>query len=126
MLKHPFFGLFLRSLALGLIFTSWVQLLYSHPLAVIREAGQISDPFSLGRGTHQGCLLSQLLFTLAMEPLAACVRQNPCINGFQFWDLQESVMLYADDTMLLLGDASLEAVMRTGKWFGEFSGLLVN
>lgn len=47
---------------------------------------------------------------------------------FQFGELQEKVMLYAEDTMLLLGDTlnSLEAVMQTITRFDKFSGLFIN
>lgn len=47
-----------------------------------------------------------LLFAIAIEPLAALVRDSPRITGFRFGDLHEKIMLYADDMMLYLGDTN--------------------
>lgn len=111
----------------GPIFLSWVQLLYSSPKVVIREAGHISCTFPLHRGTRQGCPLSPFLFAIAIEPLAAMIRSNSLITEFKFGQIHEKIMLYADDTMLLLGDTegSLKEAMMIIKKCREFSGLVI-
>lgn len=118
----------MRKFGIGEDFIKWVQLLYSSPIAAIREGGRISSPFKLYRGTRQGCPLSPLLFAMAIEPLAATVRANPLIQGFKYGDIQEKVIMYADDTMLLLGDTSnsLTEAMSVIKQFGKYSGLVIN
>lgn len=73
----------------GEVFLSLVQLRYNAPVVTIREAGRVSQPFSLYRGTRQGCLLCPLLFAIAIEPLAAMLHSNPCIGGFQHGEIQE-------------------------------------
>lgn len=105
----------------GPIFISWVQLLYSSPMAVIREAGHVSAPFPLHRVTRQGCPLSPLLFAIAIEPMGPSIR-------FKYGQIHKKSMLYADDTMLLLGDTSesLREAMSVIGGFGTFSGLAIN
>lgn len=90
----------MRKLGFRETFISWVQLLYSDPKAVIREAGRLSPCFDLHRGTRQGYPLSPLLFALAIEPMVALIRANPKICGFKYGELHEKLLLYTDDTML--------------------------
>lgn len=75
----------------------------------------MSHAFALGRGMRQGCPLSPLIFALAIEPLAIKIRDHPGITGFRYGDRQEKLMLYADDTTILLGDVedSLKETMST-------------
>lgn len=65
----------------GPIFTSWIQTLYSMPLASIRTNNIHSEYFILHRGKRQGCPLTPLLFNLAIEPLAIALWQNNEILG---------------------------------------------
>lgn len=43
-----------------------------------------------------------LLFALAIETLAAQVRGCPQIKEFQFGEMHEKIMLYADNMLLFL------------------------
>lgn len=60
--------------------------------------------------------------------MAALIRSNPQVQVFRFGELQEKIMLYTDDTMLLLGDTSdsLKAAMSIIVQFGRYSGLVIN
>lgn len=58
----------------------------------------LTEAFPLHRGTRQGCLLSPLLFALALETLAAMVRASPAIIGFHRGERVDKLSLYADDT----------------------------
>lgn len=64
----------MKAVQLGPRFIGWVRMLYGAPGARVRVNNELSDRFSLGRGTSQGCPLSPLLFALAIEPLAATLR----------------------------------------------------
>lgn len=89
---------------LGAIFTKWVKMLYKAPEAKVKVNNVHSDKFRLMRGTRQGCPLCPLLFALAIEPLAIFLRPSPEIKGFKRGEVEEKVILYADDLLLLLGD----------------------
>ena len=50
--------------------------IYTSPLACVCTNNDYSDYFPLNRGTQQGCPLSQLLFAIAIEPLAVALRSS--------------------------------------------------
>lgn len=88
----------------GNYFWKWIEILYTDPMAEVSTNYLISAPFKLSRGTRQGCPLSPVLFVLAMEPFAIAVRSHPSISGIKTLDLEHHIVLYADDTLLLLTD----------------------
>lgn len=69
-------------------FLSWIRLLYADPQAVILTNGLISQHFKGQRGMKQGCPLSPLLFTLALEPLAMAIRKNANLEGIKIGGLE--------------------------------------
>lgn len=89
--------------------------------------GLISNTFQIHRGTRQGCLLSPLLFALAIEPLAAKNRNHKTIKGLLVGELEERVSLYAYYMLLYLGDSdeSLSAAVSLIQEFGDFSGFRI-
>lgn len=61
-----------------------------------------SQCFPLSRATRQGCLMSLLLFALAIEPLSIMLKVTPSIHGIYRWGLEHKVSLYADDLLLYI------------------------
>ena len=66
----------MRQLGLGQRFVKWTSLLYDASSARVRMGRTISPEYSIHRGTRQGCLLSPLLFALAIEPFAEACRSG--------------------------------------------------
>lgn len=112
----------------GNTFIRWIKLLYKQPLATVQTNGLMSEYFSLGRGTRQGCPLSPLLFCLALEPLAASIRKNSDFPGVIAGGEVHKLMLYADDILLFVSDPSrsIPCLLRTIDSFSKFSGYRVN
>lgn len=109
-------------------FLSWVNILYSSPVAAVRTNSNISAFFNLQRGTRQGCPLSPLLFAVAIEPLALALRQDVRIKGI-IRDGQEcKISLYADDLLLYIRDPldSLTHILNTLDIFGRIFGYKIN
>lgn len=79
--EWPFLFQLLESYGFGPVFISWVKLLNTEPLVRMQVNGIISEPFPIFRGTRQGCLLSPLLFALAIEPLVAKLRTSDTFYG---------------------------------------------
>lgn len=75
----------------------WIKLLYTNPTAQVLTNNNISEPFKLQRSTRQGCPLSQILFTLAIEPLAIAVRTQPGLSGINIGGRKHIISLFADD-----------------------------
>lgn len=86
--------------------------------------GRVSRPFSHHRGARQGCLLSPLLFSIAIEPHAQILSHSPDMQGMWIGTLEERVSLYVDDMLLYL--STIMKVLKIIQDFGTFSGFKVN
>lgn len=87
---------------------SWIgalETLYGCSTSQVLVNGFPTTPIRLQRGVRQGCPLSPLLFALAIEPLACMIRNATDLRGLHITaELVLKVLLYADDTTLLLAD----------------------
>ena len=118
----------LEKFGFGHNFISWIRLLYTSPMASVLTNYQMSDHFYLGRGTRQGCPLSPLLFSIAIEPLVIALRQDDRIEGITRGGQTHKVSLYADDLLLFLSnpDTTLPHVLSLLSSFGAISGYKLN
>lgn len=98
-----FFGV-MESFGLGDAFVSWIRMANLNPTASIVTNQSRSHRFPLERGTCQGCPLSPLLFTLAIEPLAISIRENKLIKPITIDGINHKISLYADDIASFLTD----------------------
>lgn len=87
---------------LGETFLKWVMLLYTNPTAKVLTNNNISKPFNLQTSTRQGCPLSPMLFTLAIEPLAIAVRADTGISGIRIGGRDHLISLFADYIIFFL------------------------
>jgi exonuclease III len=118
----------LKKFGFGAKFISWINVLYSSPVAAIRTNNNISSFFQLGRGTRQGCPLSPSLFALMIEPLAVAIRSDNTIKGILRDESEHKVSLYADDTLLYVSEPlkTLPHLLSLLGSFGKISGYKIN
>ena len=62
---------------------------------------------SITRSSRQGCPIAPMLYILQAEPLAASIRQNPCITGIELphrsghTGREAKLNMFADDTQII-------------------------
>lgn len=79
---------------------SHIMSLYFTPSAMVMVNGICSERLSITIGTHQGCPLLPLLFTVVIEHLAQAIRRNFSIHGIHTPSAYSNLSLYADDLLL--------------------------
>lgn len=109
-------------------FVGMIQANYQHPTSRVLINGTASPPFSLARGTRQGCPLSPLLFALSIEPLAQAIRSNQDISGMRFREDDHKISLFADDVLLPITNpmTTLPAIQEELARFEKISGYKTN
>lgn len=122
-----FFGV-MESFGLGDAFVSWIRMANLNPTASIVTNQSRSHRFPLERGTCQGCPLSPLLFTLAIEPLAISIRENKLIKPITIDGINHKISLYADDIASFLTDPeqSVPYLLDLINEFGTVSAYTIN
>ena len=102
---HPYLWKVLEKFNIPQHFIKTIKNLYENASTSILIKGILSDPFLVKRGVRQGDSLSCLLFDLAIEPLAAAIRNSP-IRGIHIDNAPENIKckLFADDTMVYLDE----------------------
>lgn len=122
--ERPYLFAVLEKFQLGQDFISWIKLLYKNPTARILTNQTLSTQLKLCRGTRQGCVLSPLLFALALEPLAETIRTHPGIHGYDTANTANTISLYADDILLYVTQpqTSVPAILSVIDKFGTFAG----
>lgn len=123
--EWPYLLDILDKFGFGPNFLNWIRILYDQPLARIHINGNIYRPFTIHRGTRQGCPLSPLLFALAIKPLVQLLRSSPDVQGMWIGSLEELVSLY--DMLLYLSNpqVTISIVLQVITGFGAFSGFKV-
>ena len=75
--------------------------LYAGQEATVRTALGTTDWFQVGKGVHQGCILSPCLFNLYAEHIVQNARLDDSQAGIKFSRGNINNLTYADDTTLM-------------------------
>ena len=86
-----------------------IKSLYQNVTSCVRINGYYTDWFDVAIGVKQGCLLSPLLFALFIDDL--CTKLKGLSLGVQFGVEKLSLLLYADDIVILAENAQDLQVM---------------
>ena len=91
----------------GTVFREWVQMLFKETKTCIHTNGFTLRYVSITRSNRQGCPIAPMLYILQAEPLAAYIRQNPCIKGIELPHRSghtgrgAKLNMFADDTQVI-------------------------
>ena len=80
--------------------TCLLRNLYAGQEATVRIGHGTTDWFQIGKGVHQGCILSPCLFNLYAEHIMQSARMDEAQAGIKIAGRNISNLRYADDTPL--------------------------
>ena len=75
--------------------------LYASQEATVRTGHGTSDRFQIGKGVHQGCILSPCLFNLYAEYIMRNAGLDEAQTGIKISRRNINILRYADDTTLM-------------------------
>ena len=99
--------------------TCLLRNLYAGQEATVRTSHGTTDWFQIGKGVHQGCILSSCLFNLYAEYIMRNVRLNKAQAGIKIAGRNINNLRYADDTTLMAeSEEELESLDESerGEW----------
>jgi hypothetical protein len=108
-------------------FIAMIRVLYSEVESVLKVNGGLSAPFSIGRGIRQGCSVSGMLYSIAIEPLLCRLRKE--MRGVRVVDGIAPFLLsaYADDVIVAIReDSDVQALTHIVELYGKISSSKVN
>ncbi len=87
-------------------FINCIKVLYSDVESILKVNGGLCAPFSVHRGVRQGCSLSGMLYSLAIEPLLQQIRAK--LHGICLPNCENNLILsaYADDVIVMISRQS--------------------
>ena len=101
--------------------------LYAAQEATVRTGHGIMDWFKIGKGVHQGCILSPCLFNLYAECIIRNARLNEEQAGIKIARRNINNLRYADDTTLIAeSEEELKNLLMKVKEENEKVGLKLN
>lgn len=108
-------------------FVAMIQVLYCDITSVLKINGVLSGPFSVLRGVRQGCSLSGMLYSLAIEPLLHKLRRDLCGVYIPGCNVALKLSAYADDLIVLINSQTdIKVLENTVSLFGCISSAKIN
>ena len=107
--------------------TCFVRNLYAGQEATVRTGHGTIDWFQIGKGVHQGCILSPCLFTLYAEYIMGNTGLDEAQAGIKIAGRNFSNLRYANDTTLMAeSEEELKSLLMKVKEKSEEAGLKLN
>ena len=106
--------------------TCLLRNLYAGQKTKIRTGHGTTDWFQIGKGVHQGCILSPCLFNLYAECIIRNARLDEAQAGFKIARIDINNLRYADDTTLMADREELKSILMKVKEDSEKVGLKLN
>ena len=98
--------------------------LYAGQEATVRTGHGTTDWFQIGKGVHQGCILSPCLFNLYAEYIMRKAGVDEAQTGIKIAERNISNLRYADDTTLMAeSEKELKSLLMKVKEESEKTGL---
>ena len=95
--------------------------------ATVRTRLGTTDWFQIGKGVHQGCILSPCLFNMYAEYIMRNARLDESQAGIKIARRNNNNLRYADDTTLMAeSEEELKVLLMNVKEESENSGLKLN
>ena len=100
--------------------------LYAGQEATVRTGHGMTNWFQIGKGVHQGCILSPCLFNLYAEYIMRNAWLDEAQVGIKIAGRSISNLRYADNTTLMAESEELESLLMKVKEESEKVGLKLN
>ena len=97
--------------------------LYAGQEATVRTGHGTTDWFQIGKGVHQGCILSPCLFNLYAEYITRNAGLEEAQAGIKIAGRNINNLTYADDTTLMAESEELKMLLMKVKVESEKVGL---
>ena len=106
--------------------TCLLRNLYAGQESTVRTGHGTTDWFQIGKGVHQGCMLSPCLFNLYAEYITQNARLDEAPAGVKISRRNINNLRYADDNTLIEESEELKSLLMKVKEGSEKVGLKLN
>ena len=106
--------------------THLLRNLYAGQEAIFRTGHGTTDWFQIGKGGHQGCILSPYLFNFYAEYIMRNAGLDEAQTGIKIAGRSINNLRYADNTTLMAESEELKSLLRKVKEENEKVGLKLN
>ena len=106
--------------------TCLLRNLYAGQEATVRTGHGTTDWFQIGKGVHQGCILSPCLFNFYAEYIMRNAGLDEAQAGIKIARRDINNLRYADDTTLMAKSKELKSLLMKVKKESEKVGLKLN
>ena len=116
----------LKEMAIPDHLTCLLRNLYAGQEATVRTGHGTTDWFQIGKGVHQGCVLSPCLFNFYAEYIMRNAKLDEAQARIKIAGRNISNLRYADDTTLMTESEELKSLLMKVKEESENGGLKLN